>query len=193
MRAIHNLQSRGPTTQSWVQNYNMVPLVKQFLQAERMGNLQLHLDTIKKMIPFFHAAGHYPYAKSGHWYLQEMSSKHVLFGGQNESDRVSKIHQSKIFDNRNRNSWDILKLEVTWRVEKEWQTVYCWSLRNISLQDIVQWSNTLNLQHYSGITRDEQYVERLEEWFSKHPPFSEAEEIMSTRSNVVESEQVNCY
>ena len=50
----------------------MVTLMKQFIEAERMGCWQLHLDTIQKMLPYFHPSGHFNYAKSCHLYLQDM-------------------------------------------------------------------------------------------------------------------------
>lgn len=37
-----------------------------------MGNWNLHLDTVQKMIPYFYASGHFLYAKSCHLYLQDM-------------------------------------------------------------------------------------------------------------------------
>ncbi|KMQ84207.1 hypothetical protein RF55_18201 [Lasius niger] len=39
-----------------------------------MGNWKFHLDTIQKMLPYFHASGHFFYAKSCHLYLQDMLS-----------------------------------------------------------------------------------------------------------------------
>lgn len=31
-----------------------------------------HVNSIKEMLPYFHASGHLPYAKSAHLYLQDM-------------------------------------------------------------------------------------------------------------------------
>lgn len=52
----------------------MVSLMKQFLAAERMGDWESHLQSIELMLPFFHAAGHFNYAKSARLYLQDMRS-----------------------------------------------------------------------------------------------------------------------
>lgn len=46
--------------------------MKQFIQVEREGNWNGHLQTTQQMLPFFHASGHYPYAKACHMYLQDM-------------------------------------------------------------------------------------------------------------------------
>ena len=39
--------------------------------VQQIGNW--HLESVREMIPFFHAAGHLAYAKSAHLYLQQMS------------------------------------------------------------------------------------------------------------------------
>lgn len=50
----------------------MVNIVKRFIEAERVGYWKLHLQCVKNMLPYFHASGHYLYAKSSHLYLQDM-------------------------------------------------------------------------------------------------------------------------
>ncbi|XP_043503861.1 uncharacterized protein LOC122525249 [Polistes fuscatus] len=66
------LKNRGPTAQLWVQYFECVVIALQFMEAERSGNWQLHLQSIRKMLPIFHAAGHFNYAKSVQIYLQDM-------------------------------------------------------------------------------------------------------------------------
>lgn len=53
-------------------NQRIVSVLKDFIAAERMGDWNLHLHTIERMIPYFHASGHFPYAKSAQLYLQDM-------------------------------------------------------------------------------------------------------------------------
>lgn len=50
------------------------PLLKEFLRAERIGDWKTHLKSVKEMLPYFHASGHFPYAKSAHLYLQDMQN-----------------------------------------------------------------------------------------------------------------------
>lgn len=50
----------------------MVSIAKEFIRAERMGDWKAHLKSIREMLPYFHASGHFPYAKSAHLYLQDM-------------------------------------------------------------------------------------------------------------------------
>ena len=64
------------TAQLWVQYFYTVTLVWNFIRSERTGDWPLHLDTIRKMLPFFNASVHLDYAKSAHLYHQEMCSLH---------------------------------------------------------------------------------------------------------------------
>ncbi|GFY45005.1 uncharacterized protein TNIN_99131 [Trichonephila inaurata madagascariensis] len=50
----------------------MVSVLKDFIAAECMGDWNQHLQTIERMIPYFHASGHFPNAKSVQLYLQDM-------------------------------------------------------------------------------------------------------------------------
>lgn len=61
------------TARLWLQYFEQVSLVLQFIRAERTGNWNLHISTVIKMLPYFHAAGHLLYAKSAHLYAQQMT------------------------------------------------------------------------------------------------------------------------
>ncbi|GBM92284.1 hypothetical protein AVEN_158429-1 [Araneus ventricosus] len=63
---------RGSTGKLWIQYFHMVSIAKEFIRAERMGGWRAHLNCVKEMIPYFHAPGHFPYAKSTYLYLQDM-------------------------------------------------------------------------------------------------------------------------
>lgn len=69
---LKDYEERGPTAKLWIQYFHMVSIAKEFLRAERMGDWKSHLNCIKEMLPYFHASGHFPYAKSAHLYLQDM-------------------------------------------------------------------------------------------------------------------------
>ena len=56
-----------------MQYSQQVSIMRRFVRTERSGDWPLHLDSIKSMIPYFHAAGHLAYAQSAHLYLQQMS------------------------------------------------------------------------------------------------------------------------
>lgn len=69
---LEELKARGPTAQLWVQYFEMVTIALDFIRAERLGLFKEHLDAVRKMLPYFHASGHFLYAKSAHLYLQDM-------------------------------------------------------------------------------------------------------------------------
>jgi len=56
----------------WVQYMEMVDILQRFLKAEQTGNLTLHLQSIREMLPYLAASGHTFYAKSAYIYLQMM-------------------------------------------------------------------------------------------------------------------------
>lgn len=58
----------------WLQYMKMVDIIRKFIKAERTGNWELHLQSVRNMLPFFAAAGHHLYAKSAYIYLQRMHS-----------------------------------------------------------------------------------------------------------------------
>ena len=67
-----HLAEKDRTIKLW-QVYNSgVNAIKLFLRAEKTGDWGLHLYSVQELLPFFHAAGHMPYAKSAHLYLQQM-------------------------------------------------------------------------------------------------------------------------
>lgn len=72
--AINTLQHRSPTAELWLQYFNCVIVALQFIEAERLGNWNLHLSCIQQMLPIFHAAGHFNYSKGAQIYLQDMSN-----------------------------------------------------------------------------------------------------------------------
>jgi hypothetical protein len=56
----------------WLIYLDMINLLHKFLEAERTGNWQMHLHTIRMMLPYLAAAGHNLYVKSVYVYLCEM-------------------------------------------------------------------------------------------------------------------------
>ena len=47
----------------------VVALLRQFIEAERTGNWEVHLQSLRDMLPIYVAAGHNLYAKSVYIYL----------------------------------------------------------------------------------------------------------------------------
>ena len=69
---LDRVKENGPTAALWVQYFNMVSLMKKFIDSERRGDWNGHLACVQNMIPFFHASGHFQYAKCAHVYVQDM-------------------------------------------------------------------------------------------------------------------------
>ena len=68
------IASKSKSSKLWVENLlKPVLLVMLFVRAEREGEWPLHLYAVKKMMPYFFAAGHHNYARyGGLYYLRSM-------------------------------------------------------------------------------------------------------------------------
>jgi hypothetical protein len=71
---IKTEKERSRTGRLWLNYMEQVSLIKLFIYAERTGDWALHLNSIRQMISYFHAAGHLAYAKSARIYLQQMQA-----------------------------------------------------------------------------------------------------------------------
>ena len=62
------------TAMLWLQylDTGMVSTLQRFIEAERMSNWKLHLQTVHYMLTYFAAYGHSRYANSAYIYLQIM-------------------------------------------------------------------------------------------------------------------------
>lgn len=72
IQKINEIETRGKTAKLWIQYMRMFQTAKCFLRSEKMGDLLSQLKYIEQMLPYFHAAGHFNYARSAHLYVQEM-------------------------------------------------------------------------------------------------------------------------
>lgn len=61
------------TSKLWFQFMDMVDILRRFIKAERVGDWNLHLHTIKEMLPYLAASGHNIYVKSARVYLPQMN------------------------------------------------------------------------------------------------------------------------
>ncbi|KAK3928234.1 Fat-like cadherin-related tumor suppressor-like protein [Frankliniella fusca] len=70
--------SDSATGKLWWQYFKLVALLRFHIRAERTGDWEMHKESVKAMLPIFHAAGHLPYARAAHLYVQQMEE---LTGG----------------------------------------------------------------------------------------------------------------
>ena len=210
-------EHRGATAKLWVQYFRMVTLVKQFIEAERMGNWNLHLDTIQKMIPYFHASGHFLYAKSCHLYLQDMFDlKQRMTAEEYELFTTKGYFTIRRSDKFWCGTWSDMTIE-----QSLMRTMKClgglthgrgvqesvlskWTLGMVFLHNIcdevekfcnVDFSSSE--QHVemrsSRVNRDNDDVKKLMDWLCNHPPFPEVKDIMSISTGVIGDEKINCH
>ena len=69
IKSLENLR----TAVLWIQYCEMI-LLRKFIKAERTGNWELHLQSVRDMLPYFAAAGHSLYAKSAYIYITSMQN-----------------------------------------------------------------------------------------------------------------------
>ena len=213
---LNKFKARGSTAQLWVQYLDMVSIVHDFIRAERMGNWTEHLKAVKRMLPYFHAAGHFLYAKSSHLYLQDMlaieeSMDQLTF--QRFTDGFFTVRRSNKF---NSGTWTDMIIEQTLmksmkmegglsRGRSTQESVLCkWVYGMHSMNaicDELEKFNGISLdtgeQHVdardSRIKRDDEDVLKLLEWFKHHNPFPAMKQIVSLATGIIGHDGINCH
>ncbi|KAJ8870732.1 hypothetical protein PR048_027031 [Dryococelus australis] len=69
---LHKLFLEVSTDEKMIPDAVESPVLGRFIRAERSGDWELHLQCVRSMLPYLHAAGHIHYAKSAHLYVQQM-------------------------------------------------------------------------------------------------------------------------
>ena len=67
-------ESMGVTPTYWLQYLEMVEILKRYVQAERSGKWQGHIDEVKNMLPYIVAAKHYKYMICLPLYINDTST-----------------------------------------------------------------------------------------------------------------------
>lgn len=211
------LSSKGPTAQLWVQYFKMVSLMKEYIHAERSGDFNVHLDCVRRMIPYFHAAGHFPYAKSCHLYIQDMEKLHEKLS----PEEYHKFVNNSYFTMRRSDRfwagvWSDMTIETTLMRSFSSQggmtrgrgvtdsTLSKWVVGMSATHDICT-----SLEEFSGVlfstseqhadfgqarqNKDAADIAKLNGWFEKFPPFPETSDIMSIATGVVGDTTITCY
>ncbi|XP_075210330.1 uncharacterized protein LOC142317661 [Lycorma delicatula] len=189
---LKEYEQRGPTAKLWIQYYRMTCLLKQFLEAEPTGNWTLHVTTIRKMLPFFHASGHFIYAKSTHVYLQDVA----LLEEKMTRMEFEKFTELGFFIIRRRKkqfsgiSPDQTIEQTTMRLGKSHKGV---TVPGRGITD----NETSSEQHVdmrsARIKRDNEDAEKLDSWFAAHQPFPNILDIVSIGTGIVGDETTNCH
>lgn len=215
---INDLKKKGPTAALWIQYWEMVSLVKDFIRSERSADWNLHLACIKKMLPYFHASGHNLYAKSAHLYWQDMKKINEKISDAYElaqltSDGYFTIRRTHKFWS---GVWSDMTIEqVLMRSMKSQgglthgrglsdSVLAKFVLTTLTLLDVSnnmeEFCNvtfTTAEQHVDSreyrITRDVADLEKLNIFFKNYDPFPETEKLKSIFSGIIGTDAVNCH
>lgn len=213
---LQTFEKRGPTAKLWILYVKMVLLWRQFIEAEKAGNWELHLQTIYKMLPFFHASGHLPYAKSAHLYLQCMISlKNIM-----PAEEFQKFTNEGFFTIRRSDKFwsgifsdQTIEQELMRKIKVFGGLVYrdlsdsskalfvsgSIALTNVSheMENFRGKMFVTSEQHVDArptrATRDNSDVEKLDSWFARNDPFPESPDLVSLGSGFIADSSVNCH
>lgn len=213
---LDDLKARGPTAQLWVQYFEMVTIALDFVRAERLGLFQEHLDAVRRMLPYFHASGHFLYAKSAHLYLQDMLKLEETMDEQTYENFRNGFFTVKRTEKYNSGTWTDMVIEQSLmksmkteggvsrgRSTKEsvlCKWVYAMYATNTICEEMEKFCN-ISLesteQHVdsrdSRVKKDNADVNILFDWFKLHDPFPNTTQLISIASGIVGNEQINCH
>ena len=210
-------EAHGRTEKLWVQYFRCITIVKLFIRAERCGDWNLHLHSVKLMLPYLHAAGHLNYAKSAQVYLQQM---HKL-------ETVMKPEEFDLFTSQG--YFTIRRSDKFWSGIWTDMTIEQVLMRSIKTSGgltrgrgmkpsvIAKWvrsmpattsiinvvesvcgvTTTTSEQHTdlreSHQTRDLADMNTFKDWLAIHNPFNRPTPLLTSLSNgIVANEKVNC-
>lgn len=194
----------------------MVSIAKEFIRAECMGDWQAHLNSVKEMLPYFHASGHFLYAKSAYLYLQDMLQLEDLMNYSVYERYINGFFTIRRSDKLAcRTSTDMVieqsmmkSMKTDGGVARDRSTqasvlskwIYGMHAMNTvceKLEDLADVRMDTVDQHLdasdSSVKRDVQDITKLLEWFSLHEPFPKVDKIISIASGVVGDNKINCH
>lgn len=211
-KKLEEIESRGPTAKLWVRYFHKICILKDFYMAEKIGDWQLHLDNLQKMLPFFHSAGRLPYAKCAQTYLQHMADLKM-------SDRERDQFIDRGFFTARRShkfACGIFSDQVIEQtLNRELSLKGGAFVRGASRSVVIQWLNAYvgchricreiekrcnvsfdnSHQHKDAdacrIKTDRENVTKFYEWFKVHNPFVPSSELKGLATGIVGDESIN--
>ena len=218
LNQLKELSQQSRTGRLWMNYYQYVGIIQQFLRAERTGNWKLHIQTVREMIPLFHAAGHLAYAKSARLYVQEMDN----LENKMSADQYQKFTEKGYFSiHRTEHSWggnfsdqtieqDLMRLlktaggmshgrGITDSSLSKWvhSLPYCIPICD-ALETFTGVHTLASEQHkdlrISSTIKDSRDCNIFANWLADHSPFQYTENgaLISISSGLVADEKVNC-
>lgn len=202
---LNELESRGRTSKLWVTYIRMCSILRANIAAERMGDWKSHLITTELMIPYFHAAGHFHYAKSTHLYVQDMKkfNKFTTLG------HFTVRRTAKFFAGTSTDYAIEAGLMRSMNVQggpfrrgASESVVHQWIEASINCQDIIEGmeefcavSSDTSLQHTDArdatVKRDDMDLAKIEDFLGAHNPFRQGP-LMNIATGVTGDDKINC-
>ncbi|XP_039283254.1 uncharacterized protein LOC120351138 isoform X2 [Nilaparvata lugens] len=214
---MKTIEKTSRTAKLWLQLFHTIDLALNFVYAERTGDWIMHLKCTTDMLPYFHASGHLPYAKSAHIYAQEMTK---ITEKLSEKELDLFINKGYFTVKRTTRYWsgtwtDMCIEQCLMRPMKSVgglthgrgmneSTVNKWILGtpyfikiNEALEEFLDISITYSEQHVelrkSRKLRDQADIDKFTTWFRQHNPLNkESGELVSLSSGFISDESVNC-
>ncbi|XP_052758830.1 uncharacterized protein LOC128202453 [Galleria mellonella] len=213
---LDEIENRGKTCKLWILYYKMVSLLKKFLAAERMGDWEAHLNCIELMIPFFHAAGHFNYAKSARLYLQKMRLLKLIM----DPREFKKFTKEGFFTSRRSNEFyagifsdQTIEQTLMRAMSVEGgpfkrgtteSTVFKWIKGIIYTNDVIEALEKFcdiafnkSYQHVDArdarIKKDKKDVLVLKTFLLEHNPFEDIDHLKNIVTGLIGTDEINCY
>ncbi|XP_044758597.1 uncharacterized protein LOC123316535 [Coccinella septempunctata] len=215
LEKLHNLENSGPTAKLWVQYLRSVIILLQFVEAERLGDWDLHLSSVKEMLPIFHASGHFSYAKCAQWYLQDMANLEAIMDPI-EFERFTKEGYFTIrrTDKAWSGVWSDMCIEQTLNrffgtdlkhgrgVTPSVVSRYLLGMPSAfdvmeCLEEYADLRTANSEQHVdlsqSRMRRDKEDIGKFVFWLDHHNPFEKRDSLMSLSTGVMGAANINCH
>lgn len=215
---LQEFRARGPTAALWIQYFEMIIIIKLFIESERSRDWDLQIYTLKKMIPVFHASGHYHYAKAIHIFLQDSDILRDNLGNNYNyyikywyfTIRKSPNFSAGIWSDMTIEQWLMKSLKIS----EDFDGEKC-GIQNLLLKFIIAMPFLIHviegLRVFSSdryitsepqgfidarrfrINKDNVDLEKVGNWFADHPPFPINDRITCISTGQYGDGLVNCH
>ena len=211
-----DLSQTSRTAKFWIQYVDYIGIVKNFIRAERMGDWNLYLFAISRMIDLFVATSHVHYAKGARLYLQNMLDLKFTHSWVHNQFVIGRLHTVRRSDKFWAGLWSDLIIEqvmmrsiksngglTTGRgISESTRRLWLGSIHRSAaihnamgeLTGAVRKTSEQHVQLTSSvISLDAKDFQTVKDWFEIHEPFSKSEpDLKSLSSGLIGGVDVNC-
>ena len=206
--AANDADSR--TVKLWKQYLQLVVILCLYMYSERSGDLELQKYCIRKMIPIFHATGHFPFAKAARLYLQQLNNLKSKLDPDTYNEFINGLFTVEGQFTDQRIEYDLMRLMKSKGGMIRGRSITDSTLAEFVhalpqcipicqyLEKITGVYTSSSEQHKdlreSSKARDEQDVQKFIRWFQYHSPcdYNNTDGLVSLTTGEVASSKVNC-